>query len=164
MPADFSEFKNFVNDFHVAKEEFEPFLRSFLFEMAEMAIAKIKRRTPTDTGALKSAWGVGSQEIVLKTGRTEKVRNIGQKFSEDDITITDNDIAVTIFNEMEYASHVEFGHAGVFVPSLGVTLHTSTHWTEGRFMMTIGINEVQRVMDSRFQQAFQEWANRKRLG
>ena len=48
-----------------------------------------------------------------------------------------NAYEVEIFNNTEYASYVEHGHrAG----------QNSTHWVEGRFMMTISMKEIEREL------------------
>lgn len=63
----------------------------FVAQEAEVIIGHAKDNTPTDTGALKNGWR-----------RTRAVQG-----------------AVTVYNNTEYAAHVEYGHRqtpGRFVP------------------------------------------------
>jgi hypothetical protein len=140
MPANFNEFKRFCKDFQLAANEFQPFLNQFLIEMANLAVGIIQDKTPVDTGTLRAEWSVGR------------------------ISGSGTEIDIEIFNGMEYASHVEYGHAGIFVPALGVTLHTDTHWTEGRFMMKIGLDQVRQAIPQLFEQEFQRWIREMGLG
>lgn len=56
---------------------------------------------------------------------------------------------VTIINNLEYASYVEYGHRqrpGRYVPALGKRLKAS--WVKGRFMLTISEQEVKTLAPS----------------
>ena len=122
---DFSEFERFAKSFQKALDErvIERFIRDFLLEMAYRAERKIKKRTPVDTGTLRRNWRVGNIE---RRG---------------------NAYVVEIFNNTEYASFVEYGHrqeVGRFVPKLGKRLKQP--WVEGRFMMTISMQEIEREL------------------
>lgn len=72
----------------------------FVAQEAEVIIGHAKDNTPTDTGALKNGWR-----------RTRAVQG-----------------AVTVYNNTEYAAHVEYGHRqtpGRFVPAIGKRLKKS---------------------------------------
>ncbi|BDR66976.1 phage protein [Clostridium tetani] len=111
---DYSEFKNMAKRFNKALDErvIERWIREFLLEMAFRAERKIKKRTPVDSGHLRRNWQVGNVE---KRG---------------------NAYVVEIFNNLEYASYVEYGH------------RTRDHkgWVEGRFMATISMQEIERQL------------------
>ncbi|MDU1348273.1 HK97 gp10 family phage protein [uncultured Clostridium sp.] len=117
---DYSEFKNMAKSFKKALDErvIERWIKEFLLEMAFRAERKIKKRTPVGVypnktgGHLRRNWQVGS---VVKQG---------------------NAYIVEIFNNVEYASYVEYGH------------RTRDHksWVEGRFMATISMQEVEREL------------------
>lgn len=124
--ADFSQFENFAKSWMDTYKEFEDFLKRFLLEMALRAIAKIKPRTPVDTGALRNMWQVG------------EVRKVG------------TNLDVVILNNMDYASFVEFGHRT-----------RAGNWVDGRFMMTISIDELQRQIPARFDSAFRAYLTSK---
>ena len=135
--SDFSQFKEFAKAWQNANDGFEAFFKRFLLGMAQRALEEIVPNTPIKDGALRASWSVG------------------------EVTIVGSDIEVVIFNNMFYASMVEYGHRGVFVPSLGVTLHKDTHWTEGRFMMTMGIDLVQQQIPARFNEAYKAYLQSK---
>jgi hypothetical protein len=59
------------------------------------------------------------------------------------VTKTGSTYEITIFNNVEYAPYVEFGHRGVYVPKLGKTLHKDTAFTKGKFMLTISAEELE---------------------
>jgi hypothetical protein len=69
----------------------------FVAQEAEVIIGHAKDNTPTDTGVLKNGWR-----------RTRSVQE-----------------TVTVYNNTEYAAHVEYGHRqtpGRFVPTIGKRL------------------------------------------
>lgn len=112
---EFGEFERLAKTFKKALDErvIERFIQDFLLEMAYRAERKIKKRTPVDTGDLRKRWTVGK---VIRKG---------------------NSYIVEIYNNLEYAPYVEFGHR------TGADL---TKWVEGRFMMTISIKEIEREL------------------
>lgn len=60
---------------------------------------------------------------------------------------------VTIVNNTEYASYVEYGHRqtpGRYVPALGKSLKAS--WVKGRFMLTISTQELEAQAPALLQQ------------
>ncbi|MEF9952202.1 MAG: HK97 gp10 family phage protein [Clostridium sp.] len=94
----------------------DAWMEEILLELAFRAERKIKKRTPVNKdpkvigGHLRRNWKVGS---VTKKGAS---------------------YSVEIYNNVEYASYVEYGH------------RTRDHkkWIEGRFMATISLEEVER--------------------
>lgn len=111
---DYSDFKKMGNRFNKSLNEraIERWIREFLLEMAFRAERKIKKRTPVDSGHLRRNWQVGNVE---KRG---------------------NAYIVEIFNNLEYASYVEYGHR----------TRDHTAWVEGRFMATISMREIERQL------------------
>ncbi|WML35350.1 HK97 gp10 family phage protein [Clostridium sp. OS1-26] len=111
---DYSEFKKLAESFQTALDTrvIERWIKEFLLEMAFRAERKIKKRTPVDSGHLRRNWQVGS---VVKQG---------------------NAYIIEIFNNVEYASYLEYGH------------RTKNHkgWVEGRFMATISMAEIEREL------------------
>lgn len=76
-------------------------------------------------GTLRGAWTVG------------EISKVGDKYS------------IEVFNPIEYASYVEYGHRqepGKFVPVLGKKLKKA--WVPGRFMLTISENEIRDNLES----------------
>lgn len=133
---DYSEFEKFAKNLQkgLGKDAVGEFIRDFLLEMAMRALRKIKKRTPVATGKLREKWSVGK---VVKSGSNYEVE---------------------IFNNIEYASFVEYGFRSHFVPgrwegnefvydrsaNTGMYVGPKDGWVEGRFMMTISMKEIER--------------------
>lgn len=103
--ADFSQFEKFCKNWRDAYKDFDDFLRKFLLEMAQRAIADISKNTPVDTGALRASWFIA------------------------DVVVSGNDLHVTIGNSQSYSSFVEYGHRnwlnnswvdGYFMMTIGI--------------------------------------------
>lgn len=94
---EFDEFKRMADAFKHAKDTrvIERFIREFLTEMAYRALAKIKRRTPVDTGDLRRNWFVS--KVVRKGDAYE----------------------IELYNNIEYAGYVEYGHRTVNSGGMG---------------------------------------------
>lgn len=118
--GDMKELKKKLKD--MRKDLPSVFFYGCLQEIALLLLAKVVPRTPVDTGELRRGWTIGQ---ILK------VRGGWQ---------------IEVINPVEYAIYVEYGHRGVYVPELGVTLHVDTHWTEGKFMLTLSEKEVERAI------------------
>lgn len=82
----YKELSAYISSVTLMKNDFNKFLREFLLEMADRIIARVKPRTPVDTGALRRSWELGD------------IKGEGQN------------ISVEILNGMEYATDVEYGH------------------------------------------------------
>lgn len=118
--GDMKELKKKLKD--MRKDLPSVFFYGCLQEIALLLLAKVVPRTPVDTGELRRGWTIG---------QIQKVKGGWQ---------------IEVINPVEYAIYVEYGHRGVYVPELGVTLHVDTHWTEGKFMLTLSEKEVERAI------------------
>jgi len=149
--VDFSQLEQFFQNFNNAYNDFEDFLKKFLLEMALRAIAKIKQRTPVDTGALRAMWGIGSQNLVIRTNTgTGMVEIDPERAQVASIDVVGDSFEVMIWNGMDYASFIEFGARNV-----------DGSWREGFFMMTVSVDEAQRQIPSRFDKAFLQYMKSK---
>lgn len=83
---DYKELSAYVSSITVMKKDFHKFLRKFLLEMAERILARVKPRTPVDTGELRRSWELG------------------------EISGEGENISIEILNGMDYASFIELGH------------------------------------------------------
>ena len=119
MPGGIStkEIKAYARRFEDKKKSFKPFVKKFLKEQGYVVMDDAVLTTPVDTGALRANWQIS-------------------EVSED----VAGNLAVDIENGMEYASHVEYGHAtrggGSFV--------------QGRFMLTRAMARVVDDMPDKF--------------
>ena len=107
--------------------EYRIWLDKFLTEQADSFVQSVKRRTPVDTGNLKSRWVF-----------------LNPKWSGDTLT-------VEVWNSAYYASFVEYGHAKPY--KSGAQEH-SDDWVEGYFMMTITEEEISRAIPKRWEKPF----------
>jgi len=113
------------------QEQTQQFTEEAVKELASRLLRKVRFRTPVyknipgdinahTGGELRRSWTIGE---VIKAG--------------DEYTIE-------VFNPLKYATYVEFGHRGVYVPEAGITLHLNRRWTFGKFMLTISEQELKR--------------------
>lgn len=117
---EFLRFKRNANKF-AKKVDMDEFCNSLAKEIAARLLAKVKRRTPVDTGELRNHWNVDSN--VTKEGVVYRI---------------------DVYNETEYAVYIEYGHrqkVGRYVPAIGKRLVKP--WVNGVFMMTISAAELQ---------------------
>ncbi|MER2006716.1 MAG: HK97 gp10 family phage protein [Psychrobacillus sp.] len=99
--------------------DYEKFLEAMTKEIAARLLRKVKLRTP-----------VG----VYEDGRTGGTLR-GAWTVDTTVEKVGNTYRIEVINPTEYAMYVEFGH------------RTANHqgWVNGRFMMTISADEVERV-------------------
>lgn len=107
------------------RADFDKFCKDAAKELAARMLSKVIKRTPV---ADPSKWKTPVKGYVggtLRRGWTIKsnVRKVGNMYE------------VEVINPTEYAAYVEYGH------------RTSNHqgWVNGRFMMTISADEVERA-------------------
>jgi len=125
--TDFKQFDAFVKNMNrLTEADLSEFYKEAIKEIALRFLRKVRKYTPSDTGDLRRQWTVGD---VVQNGNT---------------------YSVEVFNPLEYALYVEKGHRGVAIPmskpvkrsTKWRVMHTETHWTEGKFMMEISVEEV----------------------
>lgn len=151
---DYKQYVEYVNSLEIATQDFDTFLKKFLLEQAQRVVAKAKRRTPVDTGALRASWGIGSQKLVFISNMNYE-GNVDVSLDTKNSTIADisvigDNLEVTIWNGMEYASYVELGHST-----------PAGNWVRGYFMLTISISEVEKAMSGRFDKEFKQFLKSK---
>lgn len=150
LEFDYRELKEFQKEIKALMEEGDKFLHQAITNIAQRAIARIKKRTPVDTGTLRNAWRISSI----------------QKLADQYIAI--------IVNETEYAEYVEYGHRVRGKRKRKTKIQRGkkkkykikkTAWkskvekgfVKGRFMMTISMWEIEKEMDKIVQREFEKW-------
>lgn len=106
------------------KTDFDAFCKAVTKDIAARLLRKTIQKTPVDTGELRRSWTVGD------------IRKQGDCYY------------IEVINPLEYAQYVEYGHRqtpGRYVPAIGKRLKRS--WVQGKFMLTLSENEIQRDMD-----------------
>lgn len=86
ISIDCKELSAYLSSITVMKKDYNKFLRKFLLQMADRILARVRPRTPVDSGKLKGSWELGD------------VSGEGRK------------ISVEILNGMDYATDIEYGH------------------------------------------------------
>ena len=136
---DYKEYEKWIEKLGIIKEDFQLWLRTFLLEQAQRVVANGKPRTPVDTGYLRNSWYIGSQKIVQKENyETGKAEIDESKSDVASIAVIGNYLEVEIGLGADYASFIEYGQRSY----------------QGRYMLTISIDEVQRQLPARFNK---EW-------
>lgn len=107
---------------------YRTWIEKFLLNQAMTVLANTKRNTPVDTGWLRNQWYIGN------------IKRVGDM------------VEVTILNETEYASFVEYGHMN----------RSRTDWVEGFFMCSLAIEDIRRKIPGKFNREFALWV--KSLG
>lgn len=173
MSFDFHEFIELRDKFVKMEKEFNSFISNFLLQEGLRVLAQTKENTPVDTGYLRNMWQLGDsnyiiQSRVLKSGKnkgklrvTEDRENVSWKNASIKSVVKKGDnLEITIYNPLDYASYVEYGHRqepGRYVPAIGKKLKKA--WVEGHYMATIAIKNVEDKLPARFEQQFRAWFN-----
>lgn len=113
-------------------------------KVAQILLNKVKKRTPVGvvpsyaTDEAKQEYWAGYSGGSLRDAWTIlPIEKHGDQYT------------VTVINNLEYASYVEYGHRqtpGRYVPALGKTLKAS--WVPGKLMLTISEQEVKVLVPS----------------
>lgn len=110
MPADYRQLQRLQRKLQRMEQKYEEFCRQMTKEIAARMLSKVIRRTPVVDGVLVKGWAVEAN--VRKNGNVYEIE---------------------VFNPIDYAPYVEFGH------------RTRNHqgWVKGRFMMTISADQIE---------------------
>lgn len=127
------------------KVDMEAFCRQMSKEIAARLLRRVRYRTP-----------VGEYDTITYTTKDGKTLtfNEGKQGGtlrnswniQKNVTKRGNVYEIEVYNPMEYASYVEYGHrqeVGRFVPQIGKRL--TSGWVEGRFMLKVSEEEVQAI-------------------
>lgn len=126
MAANYSQLLKFQEKLEKLNDrQKDEFFESCCKELAARLLAKVIKRTPSDTGTLRRGWTGGESQNAKAYADSISIRHVGSKYQVD------------ITNPIEYASYVEYGH------------RTPNHagWVEGRFMLTISETELNNSSD-----------------
>lgn len=148
---DYSQFEKMLRQFTDVRNEYDAFICKFLKEMGLRTLAQTKKLTPVDTARLRNAWELSS---IIRIG---------------------NELCITLFNPVEYASFVEDGHMqrarfvpgqfqeGKFeyIPGCGEGMMLTNKWIPGYHMARIPITKIEQELPRRFEKAFQEFLKGK---
>ncbi len=115
----------------LGKQQIDAFIESCAKELAARLLAKVIKRTPVGQypkgsgkvgGTLRRGWTNGKGRGANEYANSLKVHHFGNVY------------VIEIINPVEYAPYVEYGHR----------TRGGNGWVEGRFMLTISAEEIQR--------------------
>lgn len=104
----------------IAQKQGEALMEKVILELANRFLGAVKQKTPVINGNLRNNWFIG------------------------DVGREGNNFVVEIYNNVDYAPMVEYGHkqtVGRYVPAIGKRLVKP--WVKGRFMMTLTKKEIE---------------------
>lgn len=152
MPSglDYSGFADFAKKINNADKQFKQWLEAFMSEQARKLVDDIKRRTPVDTGKLKQSWKV------------------------DKIESRNGEVLAWFSSDVDYASHIEFGHAkpyksesfwGTNFPSdsqmedwtSNSYFESNPDWVAGRFMVRTSVRLLYQSLPDEFSKEFKKF-------
>lgn len=168
--VDFSELVEFQQRLEKLIEQKDAFYRACGRDIAQRLLAKVIDRTPVGKyGSYKvvTAKRDGKKHkkgeqykrwVKDKSGKTGGTLRRG--WSANGVTIAQvyNKYIITIYNPVEYASYVEYGHRqtpGRYVPALGKRLKAG--WVKGTYMLTFSEKEIERELPSYIERKVTEW-------
>lgn len=170
MKKDFGGLTTLIANLQGMQDEQDKVIKRMSQRLAQIFLREVKRRTPVgskpefETVTVKSENGRKRKFLTAAAANATEywrgyqggalrrawvirgVRRIGGVWT------------ATIFNPMEYASYVENGHRqkpGRFVPALGKIL--KKNWVEGRFMMRLSAEYVEKEGAAYVQQEFEKY-------
>lgn len=89
VELDYKQFQKFGFNMNEAEKNFNKFLETFMNKVGNMLIARVKKKTPVDTGLLRNSW---------------EVKNV---------KVTRHYVYLSLINPVYYAFWVENGHKTV---------------------------------------------------
>lgn len=97
---------------------------------------------------------IGLRIIAKTKDRTPVITgNLKNAWDIGEVTVDGNELSIEIINNMEYASYVEWG-----APNVNGT------WRNGRYMLTISVDEVMQQVPVRFENEFNQFLKNKGVG
>lgn len=138
--CDFSQLKKLADRLDKLEAgDLDAFTESVAKELGARLLRMVVKRTPkgekpqwVDPDILQKYWSGYVGGTLIKAWKVLPIEKQG------------NDYIVTIVNNTEYASYVEYGHrqkAG-YVPALGVQLKDG--WVPGRFMLRLSLEDLEK--------------------
>lgn len=144
ITVDTSEYRQWLKNLEKAKDNLnDEMFKNLLLRLAEEILAKTKKRTPVRTGNLRNSWQLGR---IMTYGNIIGIEIINDAYHEGSYY----ELLYGKENTGNYASQIEYGF----------NFPDGRHY-EGRFMLTISMNEVRARIPREFNAAFTRWARAK---
>ncbi|QTH44960.1 HK97 gp10 family phage protein [Cohnella sp. LGH] len=153
---DFSELVKFRDNLVDMQRHFPDFMRKCLYHLADEMLADVVMRTPSSNGALRRGWTLG------------ELRPVGDGYE------------IEVHNTEEYSFYVENGFAAHWVPGKwvgntfyyiknyeppkgepgGMYVGPRNGWVEGKFMMLISSELLEREIPAIMEREMQRFIDR----
>lgn len=134
-------FLEFQKKMQLLEKETSDICEACAKELAARLLAKVIKRTPSDTGTLRRGWTGGINGNAVSYANSLEVKKSGGIYT------------VEIINPVEYASYVESGH------------RTRDHkgWVDGQFMLRISEDELRasapKILENKLKKIFEGMNN-----
>lgn len=138
---EFGELKQLATSFQNALDTrvIERWIKEFLLEMAFRAERKIKKRTPVGVYDSQVSFVTKNGEKVSFTTKVAKTGgHLRRNWQVGSVEKHGNSYVVEIYNNVEYCSFVNNGHR----------TRNGKGWVEGKFMVEISMDEIERQLPS----------------
>lgn len=134
---DYKEFEVLKDNVEKINKSYKHFIENFLKEMALRALRNTKKRTPVISGELRRGWQIS------------------------EITRIGDELSIELYNDLEYAEYVEYGHRTRYKKKDGGNKKDSNKkkFVEGYFMSTISIKKINEEIPARYEKALVKWLN-----
>ena len=148
---DFGELEKLVRKAERLNSEMDQVFRDVAAEVSAVLLRKVRKRTEPGkppkglSEAAQKYWSGYVGGNLRKSWTVEPVKKIGSSYF------------VTVINNAEYASYVEYGHRqrpGRFVPALGRRLKVS--FVPGKYMLHLSVKEVEKAVPKALEKAVNE--------
>ncbi len=141
--VDYKQLKNFQKKLEKLDTLQQEFCEAAAKELAARLLAKVIRRTPVG----QYPAGSGMTGGTLRRGWTGNTNNGATYAQSLPVRREGNNYVIDIINPTEYASYVEYGH------------RTRGHkgWVQGRFMLTISVDEIQSAAPKILEKKLAKW-------
>lgn len=141
--VDFENFKKLQKNLErLEKVDIDKFCRDMAKEVTARLLRKVISRTPTITGTLRRGWTVDTQEEAESGVEVSSAKYLNGVSVER----SGNDYIIEVFNPVEYASYVEYGHR----------FKGGNGWRDGRKMLTISVSEVEGITPKLIEKRLEE--------
>lgn len=127
------------------KVDMDAFCEKVAKELAQRLLRSVRKKTQVGEYETITYKKKDGSTVTYNEGKQGGTLRKGWKM-QPNVTKSGTTYEIEVFNPVEYASYVEYGHrqqAGRFVPQIGKRLKVS--WVEGKFWLTDSENEVQAI-------------------
>jgi hypothetical protein len=141
--VDFRQLKNFQKKLEKLDTMQHEFCEAAAKELAARLLRKVIQRTPVG----QYPQGSGMVGGTLRRGWTGNTKNGAAYAQSLPVRREGNNYVIDVINPVEYASYVEYGH------------RTRGHkgWVQGRFMLTISVDEIQSAAPKILEKKLAKW-------